>query len=385
VLLGSEAGCLNSFAADLPDDVLLDDLRAGVKAEKIVVYLEWLAPADFPIKADLKEGRWWMAPKGWFEQTVMRRQARLDEAARLVDKSFDEWFPVDKYDKAEAGPRLAGLRRYSWATTSASAGRSFDFTAMTVAELVDWARVAVKTGEIAVYEELAKFSLRPAAADKPLTAAEYEAAAKEYAKKYDINLGTAKSEDSLEKIPKANPADPQFYKTPTTDNPSALPNEVDDTCPSDNCRSESLDTADDDVKKWFGDEAAQNMWGDQKLGKKGGGGFLASTTRVVEIPEPKKLWRYCGGDSEPTGGWWSLTPLEGDPRVENALFPVDASQGMPKGGTGEKLVECTVDKPMKVLMGVGAPRCSNKPGGPIQVCMPYNSVGAKPGKSATLV
>jgi hypothetical protein len=71
--------------------------------------------------------------------------------------------------------------------------------------------------------------------------------------------------------------------------------------------------------------------------------------------------------------------------VENALFPVDLNEPSSMGGTGEKLVACEINKPTKVLMGIGAPRCSNKPGGPVQVCLPYKSVGDSPNANASLL
>ncbi|MFT3867632.1 MAG: hypothetical protein QM715_03935 [Nibricoccus sp.] len=381
MLLARAAGCFGHSAPDPSDDELLERLEESVRWENVVVYMEWLSPADWPIKADRQSDRWWLVPKVRFQQTVMRKQALPKDVKPLLD----QWFPIEPYDETETGPRLAGLKRYSWQQTAGGAGREFDFTKITHAELVGWAKQAIEKGEIAVYEELAKFTMRAATEEKPLTAAEYEAAAKEYAQKYEIDLGSAKSENSLEKIPKKSPDAPQTYKTPTTDKPEALPNEVDDTCPAHNCRSESTDSADQEVKDWFGSAENLKNNGDWTLGNKGGGGFLTSTTRVVQLPEPRKLWRYCGGDSLESGGWWSLTPLEGDPRVENALFPVEANEPTSKGGTGEKLVSCEINKPTKVLMGIGAPRCSNKPGGPVQVCLPYKSVGDDPNANASLI
>lgn len=364
VLLATDSGCLGKETAGVSDQVLLGNLKEGVRSEKLVVYMEWLSPKDFPVQADLHDDRWWMIPKGLFEQTAVRRQALPKE----IKARLGNWFRGDRYDQDEVGPRLAGLRRYSWRKTSQSAGREFDFTKITVEELAEWAREAILEGEIAVYEELAKFHMRRASEDSPLTAAEYETAAKKYAQKYDISLGTAKPTEKLKPLPKADVNAPQIYETPTTTNPEALRNTFDDTCPTHNCRSESVESADLECSECFADQQNYEKWGNQVLGNEGGGGFLTSTTRVVEIPLPDRLWRYCGGDGLETGGWWSLTPLEGDPRVENALFPVDPKNPSSLGGTGEKLVACKITKKTKVLMGIGAPRCSNKPGGPLQVC-----------------
>ena len=99
----------------------------------------------------------------------------------------------------------------------------------------------------------------------------------------------------------------------------ALENITSDTCPADNWRSESTDTCDPSVHAWFKSHHVETGFQNSTLGRKGGGGFLATTTRVKSLPKGTVLYRYVNSPTEPYGGWWFEKPLTGDPRVYAAL------------------------------------------------------------------
>jgi len=402
---------------NLADDAILDRVLESMRRGQVVVYTKRMKPHAVPVRASLDTERWWVAlspdyfkqnivrylcergnerdwekhlPVEFFKQTAQRHRVLPAKAL----EQFDRWFPVETYDEAETGLRLAGLKRACWRYSYWGQNNwVYDNHADTLQSVAAWAREAFRRGELCAYEELKAFtvSLSSSDAGKPLTAAAYIQNAKAYAEQYDINLGREKPVTELVPIPKEKTVKPgqkladapQFYKSdkPETDR-GALDNKVDDTCPSHNCRSESAKTVkesgnEDAIKDFFGGEAGYKAHGNETLGCEGGGGLLASTTRVVELPEPDTLWRYCGGDGKEGGSWWTVAPLEGDPRVECALPPKDPNNPLSKGSTGGELVACRIDKnkPIKVLMGIGAPRCSNKPGGPVQICLSYRAVG----------
>jgi hypothetical protein len=151
-----------------------------------------------------------------------------------------------------------------------------------------------------------------------------------------------------------------------------MPDETDKKrCPSANYISESTDTAIEKVRDFLdkyvrldvADPAERKKYWDEDLGKTGGGGFLRYHTRTATIKEGTVLWRYINYEkSNPVGSWWFRHPLEGDPRVFAAL---------PKDSRGTYLVKGRARKDIEVLIGPGAPRCSNKPGGPEQIYMPF--------------
>ena len=154
----------------------------------------------------------------------------------------------------------------------------------------------------------------------------------------------------------------------------AMKDEFDaDTCPTFNYRSESIKTARPEVIAWLErhmqprfNEDGLDRWS-TNLGDHGGGGFLRGTTRVSTLPKGTLVYRYyaptTGAQWTPyaLGGWWSPTPIAGDPRVESALPP---ENGAYKMCVGEIREDC------EILVGLGAPRCSNKPGGPVQYLIP---------------
>jgi hypothetical protein len=140
-------------------------------------------------------------------------------------------------------------------------------------------------------------------------------------------------------------------------------------CPAPNWRSESAETASPEVRDWLQqnlgprfDAKGRDQW-NSTLGAEGGGGFVKGSTRVITLRKGQPLYRSfsTAGRVSPDGGWWFLDLYDGDPRAVGAL---------PQGSSAEKLVcaEVVTDD-ATVLYGLGAPRCSNKPGGPPQICM----------------
>ncbi len=191
-----------------------------------------------------------------------------------------------------------------------------------------------------------------------------------YAGMHGINLGMALPVTALEPVtlpnPPANP--PIAFKGANSD--QKLPTELSDTCPAMNYRSESVETAHPEVitwlKKHIPDPSIRRMnvgedeWG-KTLGYEGDGGFLATTTRVKKLPEKTILYRYASEKGR-NGCWWFPQPMSGDPRVFGAL---------PDNSPAPLLFVVITTKEIEILTGLGAPRCSNKPGGPIQYCLSY--------------
>ncbi len=135
-----------------------------------------------------------------------------------------------------------------------------------------------------------------------------------------------------------------------------------DTCPSNNWRSESTTSCKPEVHQWFKDKGVNASRQEGTLGREGGGGFVATTTVVRRLPAGTHLYRYVNTTTKPYGGWWFLDPLEGDPRVFAAL---------PPDSTAQYQVQAILRRDVDALYGPGAPRCSNKPGGPDQVCIAW--------------
>lgn len=144
---------------------------------------------------------------------------------------------------------------------------------------------------------------------------------------------------------------------------AGLPNLTDDVCPSDNHRSESTATCQPAVNQWFVDKNVRVEQQNKSLGIEGGGGFERGKTSVKSLPAGTPLYRYVDSATWPWGGWWFLQPLNGNPCVLAALPPDSAATVM---------VKAKLKKGIDVLYGPGAPRCSNKPGGPEQVLIAYS-------------
>jgi hypothetical protein len=154
-----------------------------------------------------------------------------------------------------------------------------------------------------------------------------------------------------------------------------LPDDLSETCPSPNWRSESESTAVPEVRAWLDRKKVTGARRERTLGRDGGGGFVATTTQVRWLDPGTTLYRYVNSAHEPWGGWWFLQPMQGDPRVYAALPPDSSAQ--------EMVVAVTKDR-LDVLYGPGAPRCSNKPGGPDQVCVAWVDFHPTKGNRLTL-
>jgi hypothetical protein len=141
---------------------------------------------------------------------------------------------------------------------------------------------------------------------------------------------------------------------------AGLANLTDDACPSDNHRSESTATCQPAVNEWFKTKQVPIERQNTTLGSDGGGGFERHKTTVKFLPAGTPLYRYVDSATWPWGGWWFLQPLDGNPCVLAAL-PADSAATV--------MVKAKLKKGVHVLYGPGAPRCSNKPGGPEQVLM----------------
>ncbi len=193
----------------------------------------------------------------------------------------------------------------------------------------------------------------------------------QYAITHGINLGTALPVSALVPVSLPNPpANLPIAVFKGADSDQALATEFSDTCPAMNYRSESVKTAHPDVITWLGKninkayrwkKPGKDAW-EGTLGHEGGGGFLAGTTRVVKIPAGTPLFRYATINGH-KGGWWFPQPMAGDPRVFAAL---------PDDSPAPYLFSAVTTKEIEILTGLGAPRCSNKPGGPIQYYVAYS-------------
>jgi hypothetical protein len=141
-------------------------------------------------------------------------------------------------------------------------------------------------------------------------------------------------------------------------------------CPATNWRSEAISTISEEVWGWFerNDNRLPERW-DESLGQNGGGGFLAGTTTVVQLKKGMVFYRFHGTSIvktgtvtiRPEGAWWSADLHAGDPRAWCAL---------PDCSSAEFLVKCQTTVDFEALYGMGAPRCTNKPGGPPQFLFP---------------
>lgn len=214
------------------------------------------------------------------------------------------------------------------------------------------------------------------------TGSAYAAAAASYAKTHEVDMGTpvaAQAKPPTLHVGESGVPVPSHHGS---DDPQhGWDDELSDECPNPHHRSETLETASPEVLGWLQKyikdpdvrfrAGGEDGW-KRTLGCDGGGGFLATTTRVILLTPPMKLYRYAGGAGTALGSWWFAEPLAGDPRSFGAL---------PPGNTGETLVCGKLLHPVEALTGLGAPRCSNKPGGPVQYCLPW---GGPPDKDNPL-
>lgn len=228
------------------------------------------------------------------------------------------------------------------------------------AEARAWLRRAIASGQVAVFRRV-----------PPMGAMGHG----EYAAMLGIDRGTvdhqAANAAAIDTVGATywDQATKKFIPVPVTvsvfagvDQNKALPNLTSDTCPAHNWRSESTETCDPSVHAWFNSHHVDASRQNPTLGSEGGGGFLATTTRVKALDPGTILYRYVNDPTDPYGGWWFENPLTGDPRVYAAL---------PESSTAHRMVKATPRERITVLFGPGAPRCSNKPGGPDQILVAY--------------
>jgi hypothetical protein len=84
---------------------------------------------------------------------------------------------------------------------------------------------------------------------------------------------------------------------------------------------------------------------------------FGSDAKVTELPEDTKAFRYSGGDSKPSGRWFTPNPTE-NPARDLAL---------PPWNTAEKMDEVTLPKGTWVVEGTVAPQPQwGQPGGGYQ-------------------
>ncbi len=225
--------------------------------------------------------------------------------------------------------------------------------------LVAWGRVAYLEGDLSEQEKKDPL-LRPQI---------YQ----QYARAWKVPLGAAvpiadihaalltKAKNAPQSIP------PPVIATPATWNSApTIEDGVSDRCPARNFRSENLKTAHPKVREWLDKRDKDKKRQEQTLGVRGGGGFLATTTRVARLTKGTILYRYYDDDYSreafSTGGWWCTALVAGDPRQTLAL---------PTSNRANMLAIAEVAFDTDALTGIGAPRCSNKPGGPIQWFIAY--------------
>ena len=162
------------------------------------------------------------------------------------------------------------------------------------------------------------------------------------------------------------PTVPPAAAVPPASDGKSLENKVSESCPSHNHRSESHLTADPAVMEWLRRKAKILMpeKQDMTLGAGSGGGFLVSTTRVSELTAGTPLFRYydAAGNADNYGGWWTTQLVDGDPRQTLALPPSEPTWS----NSAKSLCHAQLGEGITALTGLGAPRCSNKPGGPQQ-------------------
>lgn len=228
---------------------------------------------------------------------------------------------------------------------------------------LDLVRQWIGQGRIIAWREAPPFT-GPSAGDQPVDSALLAPLYRSYAKEIGMDSGTVvapPSEGSGHK-----PIIPAAADVPTGERGKALPNATNESCPENNWRSESHLTAKPEVVAWL-----KNIEGkleafeqDEVLGREGGGGFLSTTTRISRLSKGTLIYRYydTSGNASNSGGWWSTDLVMGDPRQTLALPP--AKDGW--SNSAKDLARARIAFDVPALTGLGAPRCSNKPGGPQQ-------------------
>ncbi len=271
-----------------------------------------------------------------------------------------EWFPLNWDNEYFVRHKLLDL--YEAVT------RRFDNLDLLTSEwLLEWVDEAFERELVTVYEKLPWRAMRD---DEDHQA---------YARAMSIPMKTESAPQMLiaAKNPTPKATEPEYEGTGGNE---GWKDELATSCPSPNWRSENFYTCSSDVQKWclqhitaWDPSASQLDTINETLGALGGGGFYMSTTRVVPLPRNTMLYRFCGSGknietgkeqiARPNGGWWAKGTCSGDPREYFALPPGSSAKNM-------VIIAIAADD-LTGLEGLGAPRCTNKPGGPMQIYIPY--------------
>jgi hypothetical protein len=295
----------------------------------------------------VRQGDWRIYLYPWHRDPRPRGIEPLDPG--FAADSVEIWFPIDDHHWYFTRDDLCRL--YEAATMIYG-----DLYMYSTAELREWLKVALEEREIIAYE---------VRLPSPVEAMEVLGR--------DLGIPETRTKRTDALVPrKLDPTDSVHVFA--SGDPDPLPDAFGEGCPDANFRSEGVDTASPEVLAWLRDNVQRyrtqrDEW-NYILGRLDGGGFLLRTTRVITLKPPCELWRFVGKPSDAYGGWWSHRVYNGDVRQFSALPPMCS---------GQHLIQGKVTEPIAVLEGLGAPRCTNKPGGPPQIYIPYQHWGI-PGK-----
>lgn len=216
----------------------------------------------------------------------------------------------------------------------------------------------VEQGRIRAWRQI------PSYGDQPVPDSVLAPMYRSYAKQVGMDPGTTVTAPAAGSGPK--PKIPAAADVPMMERGQPLPNTVDQSCPAHNWRSESHRTAKPEVVRWLDkvDGRKTAIKQDDVLGLQSGGGFLVSTTRISLLPKGTPVFRYydAEGKASNCGGWWTTQLIMGDPRQTLALPPAENGWS----NSAKSLARAGIAFDVPALTGLGAPRCSNKPGGPQQ-------------------
>ena len=315
------------------------------------MYLTMLSTLD--ATAWVRRGDWIVYLFPWHQNPKPRGIEPLTEG--YAADSVESWFPIDdhhwyftRWDLSRLFQETTGIRG--------------DLYLRSTPELRRWLQRALLDGEVVAYLW------------RPMDQAESFAS---YATYFGISLGKPLPTGTM-RVDPVQPVGvvedgPQYTRYVGHTSTAERENVLDETCPSANWRSESYETASPEVREWLDKYITKKYRYDPKsgtdyyndtLGFAAGGGFLQTTTRVAVLAKGSTLCRFHDGKGA-DGSWWFREPIEGDPVVYAAL---------PPGSDPKEMVMCRVNEEVEVLEGIGAPRCSNKPGGPVQLCIPRRHV-----------
>jgi len=301
----------------------------------------------------VRRGDWIVYLFPWHRNPKPRGIEPLSEG--YAADSVESWFPIDDHHWYFTRWDLSRL----FQETTSIRG---DLYLRSTPELRRWLQRALLEGEVVAY------CWRPMDQEETFVS---------YAKDVGISLGKSLPAGIMHVDP-VRPVGviedgPQYTRFVGHTSAADRANVLDETCPSANWRSESYETASPEVKAWLNtyitparryDAKSNKDYYNDTLGFQGGGGFLQTTTRVTVIHRGATLCRFHDGNLA-NGCWWFREAMDGDPVVYAAL---------PPDSDPKEMVMCQTDEDIEALEGIGAPRCSSKPGGPIQLCLPRTAV-----------